>query len=659
MSDRDGDWALYAMEATGGNEHRVLPAGSVDPFGSGLGIGEPVVSPDGRRVVLPRRGITVVTLETGASQRIGRGEESSAAWSPDGTRIAYSGHGNTGLYVADVRTGRKRALLRKSQTWMPAWSPDGKWIAFVRQIGYGPDELYALHPDGTGLKRLTGYAPGGSGALAWSRDGTLAFVGLRGNGEVAHLVLVDGATSRVDVLPRRLGDGTVAWSPDGRRMAVVATTVRSDEPVLYIADAHGNGRRRLTPSEPEYYDQSPVWSPDGESLLVVRSRAGGGAEREAPEVWTIRADGSQQHPLTKAFPDGGENVDPAWISGPVRTEAPARPREARRGRTVVLQVPFSVNGISAEGARAAIAPVAYEEQRGFHPTPPVLVWRPGHGEPRRLVASPCGGIEQLVLTGDRLAFDCNDIFLDLIAQSARVFDLRTGVPREVFSGRGGGPDLRGLFLDYIVGGSGLLAFGTERDDRRGNAIRRTLWRIDGLERTRLRSGPEIGDVIAAGRDRLAVELTDGRVEILRANGSVVRVLPLQHHRPARFVPFGTDPKPALLLAGRALLVLEHKTLMAYDSVTGKLRWHRAVPRGAQLEAADGGLVVYTAGSSIHLVSRGRDKVMHTGAERLHRGYVERILHAALTPKGLYYCFNVAGARYPGRVVFLPRRALPQ
>jgi hypothetical protein len=110
--------------------------------------------------------------------------------------------------------------------------------------------------------------------------------------------------------------------------------------------------------------------------------------------------------------------------------------------------------------------------------------------------------------------------------------------------------------------------------------------------------------------------------------------------------------------GRELLLLEHGRLRAYDTASGRLRWERRVPRHARLEGANGGLVAYTAGSSIYLISRG-ERVVRTGARRLRSlGFnIERPLHADLTAAGLFYCFNVADRRYPGRVVFVPRSAL--
>ena len=644
------------MDADGGNAQRVLPAGHVLPFGEAVGYGEPLVSPDGRKVLLAARGLTVATLATGATRRLAAGEEASAAWSPDSERVVFSGREGKGLYVVDVRSGRTRTLLRRSWAGSAAWSPDGKWIAFVRQIGYGPDAVYVVHPDATGLRRLTRYSPNLAGGLAWSRDGRLAFIGSRGSEGRTRLVVVDVQARRVELFRSKLGDGTVSWSPDGRRLAYGGTGSSPDARWIYVVDADGRHLHRLTPSWPPSYDRSPVWSPDGRTLLFVRIPAGGGAARGIPEVWTMRADGTHRRPLTKAYPSGADNLEPAWIRGPVHEEPAPRAREVRRGKTVVLEVPFAVDGIAADGARVGIAPVAFEEQRSYRPTPPILLWHPGRGPPTQLVASACGGVQQVVLSGNRLAFDCNATFLDLIEQAVWVFDVRTRVPREVFFGHGGGPTLRGLYVDYVVGGRGLIAFGSERDDRHGFVRQRTLWRIDGFGSVALSARPTTGNVVAADGSRMAAELADGRVAILNRDASLVRVLPLERRRATRVDPFGVDPKSQFLLAGRELLLLEHSALRAYDTKTGALRWRRPVPAGAQLEDAESGLVVYTAGASVHLVTRRGETVLRTGAPRLRqlRGRVDRLVHAALTTNGLYYSFNVDDARYPGRVVFVPR-----
>jgi Tol biopolymer transport system component len=80
-------------------------------------------------------------------------EHGSPAWSPDGTRIAFILGGR--LTIANRDGSGLRSI---APTWLvtadaytrPAWSPDGRWLAVVKDNG----DLYVLHPDGTGLRRV-------------------------------------------------------------------------------------------------------------------------------------------------------------------------------------------------------------------------------------------------------------------------------------------------------------------------------------------------------------------------------------------------------------------------------------------------------------------------------------------------------------------------
>jgi hypothetical protein len=141
----------------------------------------------------------------------------------------------------------------------------------------------------------------------------------------------------------------------------------------------------------------------------------------------------------------------------------------QRGSSVVLRVPFPVDGVAADDGRAAIAP-AHDAEGDYAPTPPILVWRPGRGAAARLLASGCTGVDQLVVLRERLAFDCNYEFVDIVAQSVWVVDPRTRVPREVFLGHAGSTG--GLYLDHVVGGDDVVAFGSDTEDARGNTVRR-------------------------------------------------------------------------------------------------------------------------------------------------------------------------------------------
>jgi hypothetical protein len=183
-----------------------------------------------------------------------------------------------------------------------------------------------------------------------------------------------------------------------------------------------------------------------------------------------------------------------------------------------------------------------------------------------------------------------------------------------------------------------------------------LWRIYGFDSVALDAGRHAGNVVAANGRDLAAEVADSRIAILKPDGKLVRTLAIPRPRSRNFA---LDQKSPYLIAGGELLLIERRSLRAFDTNTGKRLWQRHVPSGAHLEAASGRLVVYTAGSSVHVVSHGTDRIVRTDAVRLHRLRfdVQGLVHAAIDATGLYYCFNVLDRRYPGRVVFVPWSAL--
>jgi TolB protein len=97
-----------------------------------------------------------------------------------------------------------------------------------------------------------------------------------------------------------IGDGSPAFSPDGRYLAV--TTQLQNAHDIYRLNSDGSGRVRLTetplwaPVQPEnngklWNNASPAWSPDGSSIAFVTDRTG------RWEIWVMNADGSNPRPL--------------------------------------------------------------------------------------------------------------------------------------------------------------------------------------------------------------------------------------------------------------------------------------------------------------------------------------------------------------------------
>lgn len=117
-------------------------------------------------------------------------------------------------------------------------------------------------------------APGRTGA---TQESLLAFT----RGGDVHTIRADGTDSRL-LLRRAYAP---AWSPDGSKLAFVSG--RSGDEEIYVANADGNGARRLTRAAGP--DLSPAWSPDGRRLLWSRNA----------EIWTMSASGANQRRIVR------------------------------------------------------------------------------------------------------------------------------------------------------------------------------------------------------------------------------------------------------------------------------------------------------------------------------------------------------------------------
>jgi hypothetical protein len=653
------------MNPNGSDQTRFAGAlGGIEPGAEGVGIGVPTLTPDGSEVLVPLRGATAIRLATGARHHFPFCTE-SVIWSPDGKTFVCSGRSDSApIYIAEQPGGPKQALPGTKGAAPVAWSPDGSWILFTLQDGYGPDYLWRIHPDGTGLRRISPYTPYGSDIL-WLPDGRAEFVGTRAVDvtNFEKLITLDVNSGQVQILRKLPSPDSAAWSPDGTTLAYAASDNYQHPPTIYTVNVSGGDVRRLTPKGKEVYDESPTWSPDGKSLLFVR-QTDSGAGRYASEIWTMNADGSQQRQLTRPYPDGGENVEPLWVTGPVLVTT--GPQAQPTGNT--LRVPYFVAGVAARRARVAVAAYGYDGGGDGQPTPPLLVWRPGGRSPKSLVGALCGTITPEFFTGHRLTIECDHNFLDEHSQAVLDFDLRSAVPDEpvyahnAFFGAG---TQSGTVVDGPVHSGGRIEFETshwvaaKKNPRvsRTRLPRQILWAADGSGRTRLRSAYRLGSLVAGDDRWLAFTVNDG-VEITSPRGR-----PLLRLHPPALKPNYRVPQPRYLLTGNELLRLGDGTLEGWDVRTGAVLVDRSVPATAQLQAADATYIVYTAGRDVHLVSGTSELVLHTQAVGAgwHNRYGAWPLHpvyAALSSAGLFYAYDLkGGGTFPGRVVFVPRSAL--
>ncbi len=137
------------------------------------------------------------------------GFDSSPAWSPDGTKIAFmrsapgEQEGRSDIYVIQPDGTNLQRLTRDARAGRPSWSPDGERIAFMsarsnRKQAYDGDELeiYVMDADGTNIQRLT-HRPGADGHPDWSPDGSEIVFNYLGEGNTGtgeeHGIYVIGA----------------------------------------------------------------------------------------------------------------------------------------------------------------------------------------------------------------------------------------------------------------------------------------------------------------------------------------------------------------------------------------------------------------------------------------------------------------------------------
>jgi len=196
------------------------------------------------------------------------------AWSPDGKRIAFttSRDGNLEVYVmgADGTGLKNLSNSPGSSDSEPAWSPDGKKIAFTSNRT-GDLDVWIMNSDGSGQTNLTHDATSSDDQPAWSPLGSkIAFVSNRTGNQDIYTIRPSG-TGRQDITNNPATDADPAWSPNAKKIAF--TTDRDGDDEVYMMSSTGTTLFNLT-NDPGS-DSQPVWSPDqGTRVAFTSDRQG-------------------------------------------------------------------------------------------------------------------------------------------------------------------------------------------------------------------------------------------------------------------------------------------------------------------------------------------------------------------------------------------------
>ena len=262
VSSRSGSKEIWAMDYDGQNQHQVTHLGAISL--------SPRVSPDNSRVAFASLGkegwaIRMYSLELGRMVSFPGGSAGGSnltpAWSSDGTKIAFSSSrsGDPEIWVANANGGDLHRLTTfRGPDVAPVWNPrTNSQLAWVSGRTKLP-QIYVMDQDGANIQRMTdsGYAVSPS----WAPNGGLLAFSWN----------------------RKYGPG----DPGGQ-----------DIYVFEIASMHW-----LQVTHESGSNDYPSWAPDGRHIVFQRTVG------KFAQIWTMLADGTDQHQLTRT----GDNSMPNW-----------------------------------------------------------------------------------------------------------------------------------------------------------------------------------------------------------------------------------------------------------------------------------------------------------------------------------------------------------
>jgi eukaryotic-like serine/threonine-protein kinase len=330
----------------------------------------PEWSPDGSHLAFVRQSGTQIIIVTipalgGPERKLYSGSTgffslyeygNALSWSPDGKQLAFSGreaaNEPNGIFVLSTETLEKRRITTAPSGYLgdstPAFSPDGRTIAFFRWVTVGPADVFLVPAAGGEVKRLT-FDGRSCRGLAWTADGKdivfsswpswLSNTGLRllripvaggtpaplGAGEENACTLAiskqgdllaysqefgdtniwqlnvrgEGAHAPAKLISSTRQDFGPQYSPDGNHIAF--TSARSGSNEVWVCDSQGLNAIQLTSfGGPDV--GSPRWSPDGRHIAFDSKGSG------PRNIYVIAAEGGKPRVLT----DGADDVRPSW-----------------------------------------------------------------------------------------------------------------------------------------------------------------------------------------------------------------------------------------------------------------------------------------------------------------------------------------------------------
>ncbi len=242
-----------------------------------------------------------------------------ANWSADGTKLVFDDWAgeNDQIWSMNGDGSAQTNLIGNTDqyTSWAAWSPDGTRVAYVQyNTVTSNDEIWVMNADGSNQHLLVPPTPTTSdGNPNWSPDGTkIAFTRYDTEADLGQVYVAnaDGSGVAVNLSNNSDDDEDPNWSPDGTKIAFDKSIVNQSNYQIWVMNADGSSPHVVVASN-DSQDEAAAWSPDGTQIAYQKQERARKLPVPSQQIWVVNADGSNDHQVTTPDSGYGDYV-PDW-----------------------------------------------------------------------------------------------------------------------------------------------------------------------------------------------------------------------------------------------------------------------------------------------------------------------------------------------------------